>query len=325
MTKSNVWCTDGSYNLPGMSVHSQDVMEEFMNIGFIGLGRMGFALASSLVKKGQTVYVYDTNKEVMDRLEKEGAKAAAGISDLCSHANMVFTMLPGPKQVLEVALSEGGIVQSLKEGSIYIDMSTVDVESVDAVHAACQKKGIGFGDAPVGRLAAHADRGESLFMLGIDEQHLSIVEPVLYMMGTTVHYCGTAGSGTRTKLVNNMMVLCYCQINSEALVLAKSLGLDVKKTFDVITSTTAVNGQLKEKWPNKVLNGDLTPGFDIALGFKDISLASNAAQMSSVSLPVCDMTRNVFRMALNAGKAGQDTSCLTDFWAEVNSLEKIRL
>lgn len=296
-----------------------------MNIGFIGLGRMGFSLASSLVKKGQSVFVYDTNKAVMDKLEKAGAKPAAGVGELCSQADMVFTMLPGPKQVLEVALSEEGIVNSLKKGAVYIDMSTVDVETVDVLHAACEKRGIGFGDAPVGRLAAHADRGESLFMLGIDEEYLASVEPVLYMMGTTVHYCGKAGSGTRTKLVNNMMVLCYCQINSEALVLAKALGLDIRKTFDVITSTTANNGQLKEKWPNKVLNGDLTPGFDIALGFKDISLASSAAQMSSVSLPVCDMTRNVFRMALNSGKAGQDTSCLTDFWAEINSLEKIRL
>ncbi|HLV29042.1 MAG TPA: NAD(P)-dependent oxidoreductase [Burkholderiaceae bacterium] len=298
---------------------------DVMKIGFIGLGRMGFALVSSLVKKDQTVFVYDINQSAMEKLAAAGAKPAASVADVCREADLVFTMLPGPKQVKEVALGDGGVVQSLKPGAVYIDMSTVDIETVDVVHAACEKAGIAFGDAPVGRLAAHADRGESLFMLGIDEAHRETVEPVLYLMGTTVHYCGQAGSGTRTKLVNNMMVLCYCQINSEALVLAKALGLDVRKTFDVITSTTANNGQLKEKWPNKVLGGDLSPGFDIALGFKDISLASGAAQMSGISLPVCDMTRNVFRMALNAGKAGQDTSCLTDFWAEINSLDKIRL
>src|SRR5690606_32907730 len=232
---------------------------------------------------------------------------------------------PGPKQVKEVALGDGGVVQSLKPGAVYIDMSTVDIETVDVVHAACEKAGIAFGDAPVGRLAAHADRGESLFMLGIDEAHRETVEPVLDLMGTTVHYCGQAGSGTRTKLVNNMMVLCYCQINSEALVLAKSLGLDVQKTFDVLTNTTANNGQLKEKWPKKVLAGDLTPGFDLTLGYKDISLASNAGAATQVALPGGDTAKNVFRMALAAGKAGQDTSCLTDFWAEANGVEKIRL
>ncbi|WP_459617420.1 NAD(P)-dependent oxidoreductase [Bordetella sp. 2513F-2] len=296
-----------------------------MNIGFIGLGRMGFALASSLLGKGEKVVVYDTNPAVVARIAQAGGQPASGIADVCSQVDLLITMLPGPKQVLEVALGKGGITDSLKSGGIYIDMSTVDVATVDTVHSACRERGIVFGDAPVGRLAAHADRGESLFMLGIAPEHHATVEPVLYKMGTTVHYCGEAGSGTRTKLVNNMMVLCYCQINSEALVLAKALGLDVKKTFEVITSTTASNGQLKEKWPNKVLAGDLTPGFDIALGFKDISLAATAAQQGNVSLPVCDITRNIFRMALNAGKAGQDTSCLTDFWAETNALEKIRL
>ena len=171
----------------------------------------------------------------------------------------------------------------------------------------------------------HADRGESLFMLGIDEKLLSVIEPVLYCMGTTVYHCGPAGSGTRTKLINNMMVLCYCQINSEALVLAKSLGLDLQKTFDVLVNTTASNGQLKEKWPKKVLAGDLSPGFDIALGYKDISLASNAGASAQVALPLCDTTKNIFRMALSAGMAGNDTSCLTDFWAQVNGLEKLRL
>ncbi|TKR53417.1 NAD(P)-dependent oxidoreductase [Allopusillimonas ginsengisoli] len=296
-----------------------------MNIGFIGLGRMGFSLARSLVSKGETVCVFDLNAEAVKKLEVEGAQRAQNVADLCKNVDIVFTMLPGPKQVKEVALGVGGILENLPSSSIYVDMSTVDVDTVDALFEAFTEKGIAFGDAPVGRLAAHADKGESLFMLGIATQHLSKVEPVLYKMGTTVYHCGKAGDGTRTKLINNMMVLCYCQINSEALVLAQALGLDMNNTFNVLTSTTASNGQLKEKWPHKILKGDLSPGFDLALGYKDISLASNAGATSQVALPVCDTTRNVFRLALASGKAGQDTSCLTDFWAELNNCTKPRL
>lgn len=296
-----------------------------MRIGFIGLGRMGLSLARSLVGKGEQVWVFDLNEEVAKKLQAEGAHMSADVADLCRNADIVFTMLPGPRQVKEVALGSGGILENLAPGAIYIDMSTVDVDTVDALFQAFTAKGIVFGDAPVGRLAAHADKGESLFMLGIDARHLEKVEPVLYKMGTTVYHCGAAGHGTRTKLINNMMVLCYCQINSEALVLAQSLGLDLNNTFNVLTSTTASNGQLKEKWPNKVLKGDLSPGFDLALGYKDISLASNAGASSRVALPVCDTTRNIFRMALAAGKAGQDTSSLTDFWAEINDCPKPRL
>ncbi|MPM57890.1 3-sulfolactaldehyde reductase [bioreactor metagenome] len=296
-----------------------------MNIGFIGLGRMGLSLARSLLRNQQAVTVFDINAEATSQLAAQGATVAPDVASLCQGADLVFTMLPGPKQVKQVALGDQGIIHHLRRGAIYIDMSTIDVDTVDQLNNAFTQAGITFGDAPVGRLAMHADRGESLFMLGIDEQHLPTVEPVLYKMGTTIYHCGGPGSGTRTKIINNMMVLCYCQINSEALVLAKSLGLDVQKTFDVLTNTTANNGQLKEKWPKKVLAGDLTPGFDLTLGYKDISLASNAGAATQVALPVCDTAKNVFRMALAAGKAGQDTSCLTDFWAEANGVEKIRL
>lgn len=296
-----------------------------MQIGFIGLGRMGFSLARSLLNNGQALTVFDIHRDASDKLAAEGARVAADVAGACEGADLVFTMLPGPRQVKEVALNKGGIIHHLKPGAIYIDMSTIDVDTVDLLSREFTTAGITFGDAPVGRLAAHADRGESLFMLGIDDRHLSVVQPVLHKMGTTIHHCGSAGCGTRTKIINNMMVLCYCQINSEALVLAKALGLNVSRTLDVLVNTTASNGQLKEKWPQKVLAGDLTPGFDLALGYKDISLASYAGSSTQVALPICDTAKNVFRMALAAGKAGQDTSCLTDFWAEANGVEKIRL
>src|SRR3546814_5788513 len=123
----------------------------------------------------------------------------------------------------EVALGAGGIIENLRSDAIYIDMSTVDVDTVDAVFQPFTEKGIAFGDAPVGRLAAHADKGKSLFMLGIDEKHLPQVEPVLYKMVTTVYNCGKARHGTRTKLIKNMLVLFSCQKNSEALLLAQAL------------------------------------------------------------------------------------------------------
>src|SRR3546814_2331751 len=104
-----------------------------MNIGFIGLGRMGFSLARSLVSKGETVCVFDLNTETVKKLEAEGAQRAQNVADLCKNADIVFTMLPGPKQVKEVALGAGGIIENLRSDAIYIDMSTVDVDTVDAV------------------------------------------------------------------------------------------------------------------------------------------------------------------------------------------------
>lgn len=296
-----------------------------MKIGFIGLGRMGFALASNLLRNKVDLIVYDLQPNPVAQLVEKGASPGRDVLDVVSQADVVFTMLPGPKQVRDVVLGAQGVIPNLKPGSFLVELSTIDTDTVDDLYRAAKSRNIRFADAPVGRLAAHADRGESLFMLGAAVDDVAALEAILLKMGSTVLQCGEPGAGTRMKLINNLMVLCYCQLNSEALVLAKSLGLDVKKTFDVLTGTTASNGQLKEKWPVKVLKGDLTPGFDIALGFKDLTLACQAAQSSGISLPVGNLVRSMFQLARHAGKDGQDTSSMTDFWAESNGLDPIRL
>lgn len=296
-----------------------------MKVGFIGLGRMGFALASHLQRNGVDLTVHDIQDAPVDTLVAQGAKRAASARALAESVDVVFTMLPGPKQAREVILGTGGVLAGLAQGAALVELSTIDTDTVDELWRAARAKGVRFADAPVGRLAAHADRGESLFMLGATEADRADLEPLLLKMGTTVLHCGEPGAGTRMKLINNLMVLCYCQLNSEALTLAASLGLDARKTFDVLTGTTASNGQLKEKWPVKVLKGDLTPGFDIALGFKDLTLACQAAQSAGISLPMGNLARSMFQLARHAGKDGQDTSCMTDFWAEANGLPPIRL
>ena len=296
-----------------------------MKVGFIGLGRMGYALASQLLRNHVDLIVYDIHAAPVDRLVAQGASRAVDVLDLAGCADVVFTMLPGPKQAREVILGTSGVLTSLRPGCFLVELSTIDTDTVDELWNAAREKSIRFADAPVGRLAAHADRGESLFMLGATETDRVALEPVLLKMGSTVLHCGDPGAGTRMKLINNLMVLCYCQLNSEALVLAASLGLNVQKTFNVLTSTTASNGQLKDKWPVKVLKGDLTPGFDIALGFKDLTLACQAAQSAGISLPMGNLARSLFQLARHAGKDGQDTSSMTDYWAEANGLGPIRL
>jgi len=296
-----------------------------MNVGFIGLGRMGFALASNLQRGGVQLQVYDIQSAPVDKLLAQGAIRAASVQALAKAVDIVFTMLPGPIQTRDVVLSDAGVLANLDAGKLLVELATIDTDTVDAVAQAARAKGVRFADAPVGRLAAHADRGESLFMLGASEEDRATLEPLLRHMGTTILHCGSAGSGTRMKLINNLMAMCYVHLNSEALVLANALGLDLRKTMDVLTGTTASNGQLKEKWPAKVLNGELSPGFDIALGFKDLTLVCQAAQSVGVSLPMGNLARSLFQLARHAGKDGQDTSSMTDFWAASNGRALLRL
>lgn len=294
-------------------------------IGFIGLGRMGFALASSLVRNGRALSVYDVNEARADEMTGTLVRRERSAGDVAAACGVIFLMLPGPKEVLSVALEPGGVFDRARPGTVVVDMSTVDPATCDTLSAEAARRGLAYADSPVGRLAAHADRGQSLFMVGADDGVFRRIRPLLDDMGTTIFHCGRPGNGTRTKLVNNFLVLSYCQLNSEALTLATAMGLDVRKTLDVVLETTASNGQLREKWPVKVLRGDTTPGFDIALGLKDLTLACRAAEEAGVAVSLGEAARDIFRRALDEGYAGQDTSALTDYWAKANKRPPIRL
>jgi 4-hydroxybutyrate dehydrogenase/sulfolactaldehyde 3-reductase len=204
-------------------------------------------------------------------------------------------------------------------------MSTIDPLVTDRLAAAAATRGVAFVDAPVGRLASHAQRGECLFMVGADEATFARVKPLLEMMGTTIHHCGETGSGMRTKLVNNYLAIILCQLNAEALALSQRFGLTLEKTLDVLHGTTATNGQLKIAWPLKVLKGDVAPGFTIDLAHKDLTLIIEAANAVKVPVPIAAVAREAFSAARSRGHGALDFSAMVDVLCESANIDKPRL
>src|SRR5215470_3808116 len=294
-------------------------------IGFIGLGRMGRPMASNLCKKGFELVVYDVNPQPVRELESLGARAANGAAGVGQASDVVITMLPSSAEVEATMLSADGVLANGRPGQIIMDMSTVEPETTDRLAAAAAARGLSVVDAPVGRLAAHADRGESLFMVGASDADFRRVLPLLQAMGTTIHHCGKVGSGIRTKLVNNYLAIVLCELNAEALALAQRFNLDLAKTLEVIHGTTATNGQLKINWPNKVLAGDTTAGFTIDLAHKDLSLIVAAAQDAKVPVPVAAAAREMFTAARARGHGRADFSAIVDVLCELAGVDKPRL
>jgi len=294
-------------------------------IGFIGLGAMGRGMAANCVKKGFELVVHDINPEAVAFLVKTGAKAAKSAAEVAKASTIVITVLPTGREVDQVVMGAGGVLDNLAPGSLVMDLSTIDPETTDKLHAEGKRRGIATVDAPIGRLAWHAERGESLFMVGAEAADFARVKPLLDAMGTTVHHCGAGGTGTRTKLVNNYLAIILCQLNAEALALTQRFGLDLGKTLDVIHGTTATNGQLKVNWPNKVLAGDTTPGFTIDLAHKDLSLIMTAANAARVPLPVAAAAREMFSTARARGYGGQDFSAMGDLMCDLIQAERPRL
>jgi 4-hydroxybutyrate dehydrogenase/sulfolactaldehyde 3-reductase len=294
-------------------------------IGFVGLGRMGKPMASNLSRKGFRLVVHDINRAAVAELEALQCRGAESAAQVAQEAPLVVTMLPNSAIVSEIVGGKDGVLAHAKPGGLVMDMSTVSPETTDALAKAAAAKGVGFVDAPVGRLAEHADRGESLFMVGGTDADFARVKPLLEAMGSTIHHCGPAGSGTRMKLVNNFLAVGLCEMNAEALALAQRFGLALEKTLDVLYGTTATNGQLKLNWPNKVLKGDTSPGFTIDLAHKDLSLIVDAANSAKVPMPMAAAAREAFSAARASGFGGQDFSAMVDVLCTLAGIEKPRL
>ena len=294
-------------------------------IGFIGLGAMGRGMAANCVKKGFNLIVHDIKPEPVEALVKLGAKAGGSVAEVARASSIIVTVLPTGREVGEIVMGANGVFANAKAGSLVMDLSTIDPETTDRLHAEGKAKGIATVDAPIGRLAWHADRGESLFMVGAEPADFARVKPLLDAMGTTVHHCGAGGTGTRTKLVNNYLAIILCQLNAEALALSQRFGLDLAKTLDVVHGTTATNGQLKVNWPNKVLAGDTSPGFTIDLAHKDLSLIMGAANAARVPLPVAAAAREMFSTARARGYGGQDFSAMGDLMCDLIQAERPRI
>jgi 4-hydroxybutyrate dehydrogenase/sulfolactaldehyde 3-reductase len=285
---------------------------------------MGKSMAANLVAKGIGLSVFDLRPEPVAELAALGAKAARSVADVVAASDVVLTMVPGSPEVEALVLAPGGIAHIGRPGMVVLDMSTVEPTSTDRMAAALSARGMSLVDAPVGRLASHADRGECLFMVGAAEADFQRVKPLLAAMGTTIHHCGSVGSGIRTKLVNNFLAIVSCQMNAEVLTLAKAFGLDLETTLDVIHGTTATNGQLKLNYASKVLAGDIEPGFTIDLAHKDLLLIVGAANALAVSVPIAAAAREALSLARSTPFHAKDFSALLDHWTSRSGLDPVR-
>ena len=291
-------------------------------IGFIGLGNMGRPMASNLQRKGFALMVQDINPAPVRTLEELGARVGATAAAVAAASDTVITMLPNSGVVEEVFAA---IFAASRQPQLLMDMSTVAPEVTDRIAVEAARRGHAFVDAPVGRLASHAERGESLFMVGADDASFARVKPLLEAMGTTIHHCGKIGTGTRTKLVNNYLAIISCQLNAEAIALSQRFGLTLERTLDVLYGTTATNGQLKIAWPAKVLKGDTEPGFTIDLAHKDLTLIVEAANQAQVPVPIAAVAREAFSVARSRGYGGKDFSAMADVLCDLAKIPRARL
>ncbi len=296
------------------------------NIAFIGLGAMGGPMAQNIIRKGTKVSVYDIDKTKMDPVIEVGGTPGRNIKETIENADIIITMLPSTENVKSVMTDNDGVLSFVKPNAIILDMSTIAPTGTDEIYRLCKESNLQFIDAPVGRLVSHAISGDSLFMVGCDnEEAFKKIEPLLNAMGTTIIRCGKVGSGIRAKVVNNFQILSIAQITAEALTLAQKIGLDLDVFKEVNAGTTANNGQFHINFLSKVLKNDIEPGFTIDLAHKDMGLAIETANSFRLGLPVGSAVQAVYGQARSGKFAKKDFSALLDYACELAEIDPPRI
>jgi len=281
-----------------------------MNVGFIGLGTMGAPMARNILAKGHVLTVFDVAPAAVRGLVAVGARAAATPAKVAEASEILITMLPDAPDVERVALGPDGIVEGIRAGSIFVDMSTIDPGTTKKVGAAIRAKGATMIDSPVGKTADAAVAGTLTLMVGGDAADIARARPVLDCMGTDFFHCGELGAGQTIKLINNLLATCIAEASVEALVTGTKSGIALDTMLAVFRTTMAWSSQLAVAMPKRPLAGDFSPGFMMKLAHKDCRLALQMTEGLGVVAPVGRAALASLEQGLARGLANDDVGAL---------------
>jgi len=282
-------------------------------IGFIGLGNMGLPMACRLKEAGHAVRCFDVSASSMARAQDAGLQRSASAAEAVAGADVVITMLPSGRHVLDVLQDKA---LAFAPGALVIDCSTIDIESCAAFHTSLGEKGLATLDAPVSGGVGGAAAGTLTFMVGGSEAAFARAGELLRAMGKNIIHAGAATAGQAAKICNNMLAGISMLAVSEALHLAKRLKLDPKKFFDIASTSSGQCWALTSYAPEPGLvptapaNRGYEGGFASELMLKDLRLAEQAAIASRSPALLGAAAASVYAMHCAAGKGRLDFSSI---------------
>lgn len=283
-----------------------------MKIGFVGLGIMGRPMAKHLVNAGYDVMVSDLNQELVSELVDMGA-GTGSYSEIGSQCDIVMMILPNADIVKSVIFGEGGIASSMKKGSIIVDHSSVTPVESNECYYELKKKGISFLDAPVSGGEPGAISGSLAIMVGGDQEAFDVAKTYMDSYASSMILTGLSGSGSVTKLANQIIVNNNIAIVSEALVFASKAGADPEKVYKAIRSGLAGSAVLDAKAP-MMIDRNFVPGGTIKVNHKDITNVVKTAHSIDAPIPYSAQLYEIMQ-ALNVhGHLGDDHAGIVQYF-----------
>jgi 3-hydroxyisobutyrate dehydrogenase-like beta-hydroxyacid dehydrogenase len=281
-------------------------------VGFVGLGVMGLPMAGHLLKAGFSVSGWGRREETAARAAAAGVEIRPDVASLAGDADFVIGMVTTSSDIEDLALRPGGLLESMRPGSVLVDMSTVAPATSRRLDEAAQAAGIGFLDAPVSGGSFGAEAATLTIMAGGERETFERCRPLFEAMGRAdrVFHIGPAGSGEVVKLVNNMLVGSISAATLEALLTGVRAGVPLATLVEVVSVSSGASAQLEGQLRLRALAGNFEPGFSTDLLAKDLDLALELADQAGQETPFAELARRMFARSQEAGRGAADYTAL---------------
>lgn len=286
-----------------------------MDIGFIGLGKMGLPMARRLIEAGHHLIVFDARKEAVEALVARGAEAATSPKDVADRAETVMASLPSLQASLDVATAAGGVIEG-KRVRRFVDLSTVGSQMAVRIHDLLKKRDIVQIDSPVSGGVAGAEKGTLAVMVSGPRAEFEAIKQALEVIGKVFFIGEKPGAGQTMKLANNFLSATAMVATSEAIVMGVKSGLDPKVMIDVINAGSGMNTASRDKFPRSVLPRSFDFGFATGLMVKDVRLALEEMKSLGLSMEVAEAVGRLWEVVIH------DEGADSDFTAAIKPIEK---
>ncbi|KAF5462779.1 hypothetical protein F2P56_018760 [Juglans regia] len=283
-------------------------MEE-KEVGFLGLGIMGKAMATNLLRNGFKVTVWNRTLSKCDELVENGASIGETPAAVIKKCKCTIAMLSDPKAALSVVFDKEGVLEQICSGKGYIDMSTVDADTSSKINEAITSRGGHFIEAPVSGSKKPAEDGQLVILAAGEKALYEEAIPAFNVLGKRSFYLGQVGNGAKMKLVVNMIMGSMMNALSEGLALASTSGLDPQNLLDVLDLGAIANPMFKMKGPTMIQN-NYSPAFPLKHQQKDMRLALALGDENAVSMPVAAAANEAFKKARSMGLGDLDFSAV---------------
>ena len=270
-----------------------------MRVGFVGLGKMGGPMSRNVLAAGHDLIVHDVREEAAAPLLAAGAAWAPTAGQAAAGREIVITSLPAPRNVDEVLLGAGGLLEALEPGAIWVDMSTSVPEVADRVRQRAGPRGIGVLDAPVAGMTTGARAGTLQIFVGGTEADYRKARPVLEAMGDPerIRHVGPHGAGYTVKLMLNLLWFAHLCATAEVLAIGVAAGVDLGTLRENLTAGPATSHFLEADVLSVLRDGDYDEGFALALACKDLGLAVDLARATGVPAELSALVEQIYRRA----------------------------